>query len=296
MSQMIKTLFARTSVKVVVAALAVLMTGVVVQATEFVGGEGPDPTPTPAVAASNEAAEASPTEPPAQSAAAPDQAEPTERPATAWEESDDGNVDNIVRVMNRNDDRFRARASVRLTLISGDEVAPRNYAWAQASCRDCQTFAIAFQVVLYERGAHYVAPENAAIALNIGCSHCFTAALATQYVIPVDDIDAVPTDVDRMVKAMDREFRAIEGLKSTREMSIDEAISRIEAVKARFKALGAYLRESYRERVTEGEASPSPTDAASEAPSSAPSAPAETAPAATPEPTPDPTPHPVTSS
>ncbi len=60
-----------------------------------------------------------------------------------------------------------------------------NSAWALASCTDCTTVAVAFQVVLV-LGQSDIAPQNLAAAVNYSCVTCVTGALAQQLVVTLD--------------------------------------------------------------------------------------------------------------
>ncbi len=60
-----------------------------------------------------------------------------------------------------------------------------NSAYALASCADCTTVAVAFQVVLV-LGQSDVVPQNLAAAVNYSCIECVTGALAQQLVVTLD--------------------------------------------------------------------------------------------------------------
>ena len=62
-----------------------------------------------------------------------------------------------------------------------------NEAHAYASCSDCVTVAVAFQVVLIMDDAQVVVPQNLAVAANYECYRCITAAIANQLVLSVQD-------------------------------------------------------------------------------------------------------------
>jgi putative peptide zinc metalloprotease protein len=66
------------------------------------------------------------------------------------------------------------------------EVNSANSAYALASCVDCKTVAVAFQVVIVVGQSNAIAPENLAVAINYNCVSCVTLALAQQLVITVD--------------------------------------------------------------------------------------------------------------
>jgi putative peptide zinc metalloprotease protein len=71
--------------------------------------------------------------------------------------------------------------------VVGDIVDQTNVADARASCTDCVTVAVAFQVVLVQSEARIVIPENHAVALNVDCDGCTTFAIATQLVFTVPE-------------------------------------------------------------------------------------------------------------
>ena len=77
------------------------------------------------------------------------------------------------------------RYDVTFALVWADEDAAlnRNEAYALASCRDCRTVAVAFQVVLLVGSVDVVVPQNLAAAVNYACVECVTYALATQLVV-----------------------------------------------------------------------------------------------------------------
>jgi putative peptide zinc metalloprotease protein len=254
----ITALFARTSVKLILVALALLTTGMIVQATDLVGGEEPSPSPTEAALAE---ATPSPTDEPTPTATPSPSPLPSEspRPEPKWIDPGGGGGTNVVQLVNLSDATYRARASVQLGRIGGHNVRPVNLAFARATCTDCQTLAVAFQVSIYRRGASEVTPQNAAVAVNAGCLRCVTAAWAVQYVIPVDDMSQIPPEVGRLTRAMDAALREIEGVRNNADVNVVAAIQRIQAVKADFKGFGQYLRESLDQRTESDSPSPSLT-------------------------------------
>jgi hypothetical protein len=134
---------------------------------------------------------------------------------------------NIVKITNKTDNRLIVRGRVDFNRIPAPKVAPVNAAIAVASCTGCHTYAVALQINLYQRGASVVAPQNGAVAVNAGCSHCVTVSRAVQYAIPVDDISTVPRDVRDLAKALDKELKGIEGVYDTSEMTAYQADARI---------------------------------------------------------------------
>jgi len=197
-----------------------------------------------------------------------------------------GGPKNQVRLINNSDGRFMARASIVLRrLEDGDPtIDPQNIAVAEGRCRDCQTIAVALQVVLYQRGSRNVQPQNIALALNAGCTRCVTVARAIQYVIPVDDPRAVPDEVVRLVKDMDHELQYFSRIHSISELDPDAAVARLNQVMAQYADLDAYLTQLMDVKRTGDDPSASPS--ASPASPSPSSAPASSSPAQSPSPAP----------
>jgi putative peptide zinc metalloprotease protein len=205
---------------------------------------------------------------------APAGATPTPKPdfdaGVILEEFPEGAPRNEVRLQNPQDKRFMARASVKMYRIHGVDIRPYNLALAQAQCTDCQTIAVAVQVVFYQRGATNIQPENIAIASNFRCNHCVTIAKAIQYVIPVDDLKAdVPDEVKSLVKDIDKELRYFASMKSVNELSSREAADRLQQVLSHYSSLQQYLHDAMTERTQDNEPDPQVDSGASPSPSGA---------------------------
>ena len=184
-----------------------------------------------------------------------------------------GGATNSVRLVNTDNNRFLAKAGMRLDKTRNDLVDPRNEAVAEARCTDCQTIAVAMQVVVYQRGAPTVKPTNIAIAMNVNCTRCVTVALAYQYVIPVDKYNEVPNDVRELLKDMEKELRYFEQVRSINEIDVNEAERRLTAVIDKWGQLKNFLDTKRSEsRAENTEASPSPSASPSGAPSASPGA------------------------
>ncbi|HVD30405.1 MAG TPA: hypothetical protein VNE19_01680 [Methylomirabilota bacterium] len=245
----------------------------------FVAALACDETSTPASSASPSPAAASATTTP----------KPDFDAGVILEEFPEGAPRNELRLQNPQDNRFMARASVKMYRIHGDDIRPYNLALAQAQCTDCQTIAVAVQVVFYQRGAPNIQPQNIAIASNVGCNRCVTVARAIQYVIPVDDLKAdVPDEVKRLVKDIDKELRYFASIKSINELSGDEAAARLQQVLDQYADLQQYLHDAISKRTQDNEANPSAENSSSPSPTGV--APASASPGPT-----DPTASPMTS-
>jgi putative peptide zinc metalloprotease protein len=94
-----------------------------------------------------------------------------------------GDGDNQALAVNTEDGAVRYDVSFALVWADEDPAVNRNEAYALASCRDCTTVAVAFQIVLLVGSVDVVVPENIAAAVNYACVECVTYALATQLVV-----------------------------------------------------------------------------------------------------------------
>lgn len=183
---------------------------------------------------------------------------------------DGGSPKNIVKVQNKTDNRLRVKAKIQLNRIPGDTAQPENYAQAYASCTNCQTFAVALQIDLISRTATTIAPQNAAIALNVKCSHCRTYANAIQYVVQVDDPREEPERVRELISQMQKELNAAA---HTQGETADTAQYRIDQVIAQFNDLGQSLYRQHQENTdddTPGSTVPPDAVALTPTPDSAP--------------------------
>jgi hypothetical protein len=180
-----------------------------------------------------------------------------------------GGGHNVVLVRNHSDERMRIRGRVRLAELHGSRAEPLNAAFAYSSCTDCQTFAVALEIALIAPGASTIAPQNRARALNYQCTRCVSVARALQYAFVVDDPSVVPDNIDRLMREMEREIRAIG---QERGISANEANARIDAVIDQFKELGDGLRDQLDQSIEETTAgAPAPSLPAVPVPSPSPS-------------------------
>jgi putative peptide zinc metalloprotease protein len=94
--------------------------------------------------------------------------------------------DNQATAYNTTDGTVTYDVAFALVWATGDEVSNVNEAHAYASCSECVTVAVAFQVVLIMDDAHVVVPQNLSVAANYDCYRCITAAIASQLVLSVE--------------------------------------------------------------------------------------------------------------
>jgi hypothetical protein len=196
---------------------------------------------------------------------------------------------NQVMADNSENNRFLARSSIKFRKLKTNDIVPVNIAFAQGRCTDCQTIAVAVQVIVYKRGATNVQPQNVALAANVGCTRCVTIARAIQYVIPVDDLDNVPDNVKRLVHRLDQELHKFEQVRSIDELNSDEAAARLQAAVNDFAELHQYMVDLMTKKTAENDEDPGAKETGErlrESPSPSPSGTASASPSsATPSPT-----------
>jgi putative peptide zinc metalloprotease protein len=96
-----------------------------------------------------------------------------------------GEGDNQALAVNTQDGSTVYDVAFALVWADGATAENVNSAYALASCANCTTVAVAFQVVLVI-GQSDVAPQNLAAAVNYSCISCVTGALAQQLVLTLD--------------------------------------------------------------------------------------------------------------
>lgn len=150
----------------------------------------------------------------------------------------DGGPHNVVKVINKNDGKFRMKGKIQINHIPGDNASPVNDSEAYASCANCETFAVALQIDLISRSATTIAPQNVAIAVNVQCSHCTTVSRAVQYVYQVDDPSQIPDNVRDLVNQMQDQLNAAA---KDKDATVAQTEARVDAVIAQFNELAQSL-------------------------------------------------------
>ena len=125
--------------------------------------------------------------------------------ATAWADEKDSEAVAV----NTEDGASVFRFALSIQEVSDGVVDQTNTASAQASCVDCTTVAVAFQVILVTGEADVVTPENRAEAANVECQECLTYAAATQIVIQTDGKE-LSDNGQRRLKELDKKMREVE--------------------------------------------------------------------------------------
>lgn len=167
---------------------------------------------------------------------------------------------NQALAVNYEDGSRLADVSPSLVWETDGDVRNRNQAYSLASCTDCSTLTVAFQVVLVVGDADTVVPINEAVAVNDLCLRCTTHAVAVQTVLSLPEMPDDDT-VGRLEAVWDRvEALAAEGS----SLTADAAHARLTALEDELvEVLGPEVRRlgSDHDR-DEAEDSPPPEDGA----------------------------------
>jgi putative peptide zinc metalloprotease protein len=81
-------------------------------------------------------------------------------------------------------------------VTDGSDVEQSNQAWALASCNNCSTTAVSFQVVIVIGYSQIVTPTNTAVAINYVCAECLTQAIAVQHIVSLPSMPDQTTLAD----------------------------------------------------------------------------------------------------
>jgi putative peptide zinc metalloprotease protein len=186
-----------------------------------------------------------------------------------------GGGDTTAIAINTKDGFDLFKLAFQIRRATGDVVDNGNGAVAYASCTDCQTIALAIQIVLISgTDASTVSPENVAIAINEGCVLCDTLASAYQFVVTADGHLNFTPEGRRRLAALRQELLALRSAGLTGP-----------EIQAKVDALMTELADilSTELVVKEKDKSPSPSPTA-EPPSEIASAPPTESPSPTPSP------------
>jgi putative peptide zinc metalloprotease protein len=103
---------------------------------------------------------------------------------------------------------FKVAFDIRRTMQ--EVVDNQNAAVAYASCEECRTVAIAFQIVLVMGDVESLTPTNIAVAINEGCTLCDTAAFAYQFVVGTSGVVRFTGEGQQRLSDIARRLRELE--------------------------------------------------------------------------------------
>jgi hypothetical protein len=147
--------------------------------------------------------------------------------------ADDGgrSGDNAAIAINTKSGSSLFRFAFSIRKVAGEVVDQTNAAVAYSSCEECQTTAIAIQIVLVTGSPSVVTPTNLAVAINENCTLCETFAGAYQFVLGTGGPVRFTDEGRRRIARLKSEFRRLR----------DADLSPVE-LKARLDGLVAELK------------------------------------------------------
>lgn len=155
-------------------------------------------------------------------------------PAAADDHRSDGQ-DNTAVAINTEDGASIFRLAFSVRRVADGVVDQTNAAYALASCTDCQTIALAFQVVLAFGEVDVAVPENRAVAYNEQCTECVTYASATQIVLGFDGPVRLTAEGWRRLVALRKALRGLEERAPT--LTVTQLDTEVQAAKAELVAI-----------------------------------------------------------
>jgi putative peptide zinc metalloprotease protein len=143
--------------------------------------------------------------------------------------------DNTAVAVNTEDGASVFRLAFSVRRVANGVVDQTNSAYALASCTECQTVALAFQVVLANGDVDVAVPENRAVAYNDQCAECVTYASAMQIVLGFDGpVRFTPEGYQRLA-VLHQSLRRLE--ERAAELTLPQLNAEVQAAKAELVAI-----------------------------------------------------------
>jgi putative peptide zinc metalloprotease protein len=146
-------------------------------------------------------------------------------------------ADNIEIAINTKDGATVFKVAFAIRHVAGDVVDESNAAVAYASCTDCQTVAIAIEIVLVEGSPSVVTPTNVALAINEYCTLCTTVALAYQFVVGTGEPVKFTEEGLRELAEIKAELESLRTAFEHGDITLDELKARVTVLIDRIKVV-----------------------------------------------------------
>jgi putative peptide zinc metalloprotease protein len=137
--------------------------------------------------------------------------------------------DNVAIAINTKDGTTVFKVAFAIRQVMNGVVDQSNAAVAYASCTECASIAIAFEIVLVESNPTVVTPTNLAIAFNENCQTCVAIAQAYQFVLGTGGNVRFDADGNRILAAIRQELRSLR----KEDLTIDELQRRLDGIAMR---------------------------------------------------------------
>jgi putative peptide zinc metalloprotease protein len=162
---------------------------------------------------------------------------------------ENGSGDNSAIAINTTDGASVFKLAFAIRHVAGDVVDQTNQAVAYSSCSNCDTTAIAIEVVLVEGNPSVVTPQNVAVAVNYQCQTCLSFAAAYQFVVSTGG----PVEFTKQGRKMlERIQHDLERLRHE-QLTVAQLQARLDEIVARLKYVLSTQLVPARERHGEGD-------------------------------------------
>jgi putative peptide zinc metalloprotease protein len=115
--------------------------------------------------------------------------------------------DNTAIAINTKDGTDIFKLAFKIARVNQDVVDQSNAAVAFNSCQDCQSIAVAFQIVLIFSDPAVVDSQNLALALNENCDACVAFASAYQWLLTTDGPVRLTADGNQRIAELRKRLR-----------------------------------------------------------------------------------------
>jgi putative peptide zinc metalloprotease protein len=137
--------------------------------------------------------------------------------------------DNAAISVNTKDGTTVFKVAFAIRHVMSDVVDDANGAVAYASCTDCASVAIAFEIVLVEGDPSTVTPTNVAIAFNENCDTCVAVAEAYQFVLGTGGLVHFDSEGNRILAEIRKELHSLK----KEDLTIDQLQAELDSIAAR---------------------------------------------------------------
>lgn len=135
--------------------------------------------------------------------------------------------DNTAIAINTKDGTDIFKLAFKIARVNQDVVDQSNAAVAFNSCQDCQSIAVAFQIVLIFSDPAVVESQNLALALNENCDACVAFASAYQWLLTTDGPVHLTAEGDQRIAQLRKRLREL--LKS--DLTIEQLQAELDQIR-----------------------------------------------------------------
>jgi putative peptide zinc metalloprotease protein len=135
--------------------------------------------------------------------------------------------DNAAVAINTKDGTSIFRVAFKIAHVNKEIVDNSNAAAAWSSCTECESIAVAFQIVLIFSDPDVVTPSNIALAVNWECTACVAFASAYQWVLTTEGAVHFTPEGNRLLAQV---RQTLHELAKRDDLTLEELIAELEAL------------------------------------------------------------------